>query len=197
MGKSKDTTHKGLQRYFPMYPFKSKLDRVDDFLYFSPDHTEAEILQKAGGGLQIPLTQKQLEIIDQTVKTRNITNIKCFIIQKCNVQNVVDLSWDDILGHLKFWLTSRQEQLSKKTGGKAGGRKTEDVLTGEAKALAILVEHPEWTDKKIAEAIGVSRTTLYDWSKFKKAKEALNQGKNRFPHGSKDGETGDIEAWEE
>jgi len=72
-----------------------------------------------------------------------------------------------------------------------------DGLTGEALALAMLVEHPDWPDKKIAEAVGVNRTTLYNWPNFKKAKEALKQGKKKFPKGSKNGETGDMEAWED
>jgi hypothetical protein len=123
MGKSKDQTHKGISRYFPTYPFKSKLDRADDFLYFTPDHTESEIIRKAGGGIRVPLEEKELELIDHTVKTRNLSDIKCFLIQKCHVQNVADLSWMDILNHLRFWLTERQEKLSKKTGGKAGDEK--------------------------------------------------------------------------
>jgi hypothetical protein len=72
----------------------------------------------------------------------------------------------------------------------------ERVLTGEALALAMLVEHPDWPDTKIAKAVGVSRTTLYDWPAFKKAKEALKQGKDDLPNGSKDGETSDMEAWD-
>nr|MBC8273541.1 helix-turn-helix domain-containing protein [Chloroflexota bacterium] len=68
-------------------------------------------------------------------------------------------------------------------------------ITGEALALAMLVEHPGWSDTRIAKAVGVNRTTLYDWPNFKKAKEALKQGKKKFPRGSKNAETGDIEAW--
>ena len=50
---------------------------------------------------------------------------------------------------------------------------TTDTLTGEAKALAVLVQHPEWNDKQIAEAAGCSRTSLYRWGKFKAAREVL------------------------
>jgi DNA-binding transcriptional regulator YiaG len=69
--------------------------------------------------------------------------------------------------------------------------------TGEPLALAMLVKHPDWSDTKIAKYIGVSRTTLYDWPNFKKAKDALKQGKTDLPRGSKNAETGDIEAWED
>lgn len=74
--------------------------------------------------------------------------------------------------------------------------RNENKFSGETLALAMLVEHPEWTDKKIAEAVGVNRTTLYDWPNFKKAKEALKQGKKKFPRGSKNSKTGDMEAWQ-
>ncbi len=74
--------------------------------------------------------------------------------------------------------------------------KEEDSPTGEALALAMLVEHSDWSDTNIAKAVGVNRTTLYDWPNFKKAKEALKQGKKKYPRGSKNGKTGDMEAWE-
>jgi hypothetical protein len=86
-------------------------------------------------------------------------------------------------------------------GEQSKGNKELDIQkgngpTGEALALAMLVDHPDWSDTKIAKAIGVNRTTLYDWQNFKKAKEALKQGKNEFPKGSKNGKTGNMQAWE-
>jgi hypothetical protein len=81
-------------------------------------------------------------------------------------------------------------------GGKELDTQKGNDLTGEALALAMLVKHPDWPDTKIAKTIGVNRTTLYDWPIFKKAKEALKQGKKEFPKGSKNGETGSMEAWE-
>lgn len=72
---------------------------------------------------------------------------------------------------------------------------TENALSAEAKALALLVGHPDWPNTKIAKSVGVSRTTLYNWPNFKKAKEVLKQGKNNLLKGSKNGETGNIEAW--
>jgi len=82
------------------------------------------------------------------------------------------------------------------SGEKAGDTQRADGLTGEALALAMLVKHPEWSDTKIAKAVGVYRTTLYDWPNFKKAKEVLKEGKKELPRGSKNGDTGDVEAWE-
>jgi hypothetical protein len=69
-------------------------------------------------------------------------------------------------------------------------------ISGEAKALALLVQHPEWTDSQIAKAVGVNRTTLYEWHKFKAAKKARKSGRQETPEGSKDGETGQVESWE-
>ena len=83
------------------------------------------------------------------------------------------------------------------TSGKPENTQNGNILTGEPLALGMLLKHPDWPDTKIATAIGVSRTTLYDWPNFKKAKEALKQGKNNLPKGSKNGETGDMEAWDE
>ena len=86
--------------------------------------------------------------------------------------------------------------IAKQASGKAGGTQNGDILTGEPLALAMLVEHPDWSDTKIAKAVGVNRTTLYDWPNFKKAKEALKQGQNDLPKGSKNSETGNMEAWD-
>ncbi len=67
-------------------------------------------------------------------------------------------------------------------------------LTREAKALALLVQHPEWTDTAIAKSVPCSRTTLYDWPKYMAAREALRQGRGQKPRGTKD-DDGNLEAW--
>lgn len=58
---------------------------------------------------------------------------------------------------------------------------TPDVaaMSREARALAVLTEHPDWTDKQIAEAAGVNRTTLYTYSRFKQARAVLQSDKPR------------------
>lgn len=78
----------------------------------------------------------------------------------------------------------------------AGEDDQQIAASKEALALATLKDHPDWSDTKIAKTIGVSRTTLYDWPDFKKAKEILKQGKTALPRGNKNKETG-IEAWDE
>ena len=66
----------------------------------------------------------------------------------------------------------------------------------ESQAIALLKDHPDWTVTKIAETIGVSRTTPYSWEDFKKAKEAMEQGRCDIPRGSKD-KDGNMEAWDD
>ncbi len=75
------------------------------------------------------------------------------------------------------------------------GAKTEQ-LRGESKALALLLEHQEWTDTRIAEECGCHRTTLYKWKKFTSARAMMKEERNSLPRGQKDAHTGDLEAWE-
>ena len=54
-------------------------------------------------------------------------------------------------------------------------------LRGEEKALAVLVSHPEWTDKKIAEHVGCHRTSLYRWGRYTAAREAQQSARQERP----------------
>ncbi len=54
-------------------------------------------------------------------------------------------------------------------------RPVEDDLPAEAKALALLIKHPEWPDNRIASEIGISRTSLYRFENFCKAREAMTE----------------------
>lgn len=69
-------------------------------------------------------------------------------------------------------------------------------LSKEARAIAALMDHPEWTDKRIAEAAGCSRQSLYEMPHFVMAKEILKKGKKGVPKGTKD-RHGNVEAWRE
>jgi hypothetical protein len=66
--------------------------------------------------------------------------------------------------------------------------------TPEERALALLVAHPEWSDTQIAKKVGVSRTSVYRWERFKAARKAMRTTES-IPKGTKNGKTGDIEAW--
>jgi len=96
-----------------------------------------------------------------------------------------------------------------------GGSKQTDkpqIETNEAKAIAILYEHKhdlKWTDQMTADRVGIARQTLYDLQGYvdakaslkevrkKDKKQAREEAKRNLPHGSKDPETGKLEAWEE
>jgi hypothetical protein len=71
-----------------------------------------------------------------------------------------------------------------------------DELSIEARAIAVLVEHPGWSVTKIAKHVGCSRQTLYDYELFKRARAALQASRADLPTGFKDAETGDLEAWD-
>ena len=92
---------------------------------------------------------------------------------------------------------AREKRLSR-VEGKGGGKcetQPADTRSGGAKALALLVQHGDWDDTKIAKHVPCARTTLYDWPQYVAAREVQKKNKKRFPQGSKDGETKNIEAW--
>ena len=64
----------------------------------------------------------------------------------------------------------------------------------EAIALAVLADHPDWSDDKIAKAAGCHRSTLYTFGKFMAAKEILKKGKAAIAHGSKFPDE-NVDAW--
>jgi hypothetical protein len=74
-----------------------------------------------------------------------------------------------------------------------GGARGEE-MTVEARALATLVRHPDWTDTQVAKYVGCSRTTLYDYPSYKAARQSQKSSNGRIPRGWKDGRTGVIEA---
>jgi hypothetical protein len=50
----------------------------------------------------------------------------------------------------------------------------------EAQALAVLMKHPEWSNKQISDAVGVHEKTLYRWEKFRRARGHLETGRERY-----------------
>ncbi|MBW2605327.1 MAG: hypothetical protein JRE28_13620 [Deltaproteobacteria bacterium] len=68
-------------------------------------------------------------------------------------------------------------------------------LSKKIKALALLIDHPDWTDKKIADEAGLYRTSLYRYSMFKSLRKLIKDiGKNGLPRGYKM-TSGIIEAY--
>jgi len=102
-----------------------------------------------------------------------------------------------LLPNGRRWL--RDQRLGKDKdypGGAAqDSEKARIELKPEARALALLVAHPEWTNKQIAAAVPCHRRTLAKWSQFRAARQTQRASKGELPHGSKDGSTGNTEAW--
>ena len=71
-------------------------------------------------------------------------------------------------------------------------------MPGEARALALLVAHPDWTDVRIAKEAGLNRTTLYKYPMYIASRKLMKtEGKKNLAGGFKDGETGEVEAWDQ
>lgn len=85
-------------------------------------------------------------------------------------------------------------------GGDSGvpqnGDRSGPIMSKEAKALAALADHPEYSKKKIAAVAGCHVKSLNRFPKFKQAWAILQQGRQAVPKGTKNGETGTVEAWD-
>lgn len=64
----------------------------------------------------------------------------------------------------------------------------------QAQALACLTDHPSWSNKQIAAAIGVHVKSLSRWAKFNRARRLLIE-KGLLPRGHRDKATGRLEAY--
>ncbi|MBN2024394.1 MAG: hypothetical protein JW809_16555 [Pirellulales bacterium] len=67
----------------------------------------------------------------------------------------------------------------------------------KARAIAALLDHPDWTDKQIAQDVGCHVKSLYRWPAFIAARKMLKQGRADMPRGARDAETGRVEAWDD
>ncbi len=82
----------------------------------------------------------------------------------------------DAVHECLHWLECEAAALSEVLGtsnyfvSRAAGRKS-----ALARALGVLAAHPDWTDKKIAAEAGVSRTSLYKWPTYVRARAAARQ----------------------
>ena len=66
----------------------------------------------------------------------------------------------------------------------------------EAKALALLQQHPEWSDAEIAKRVPCNRSSLYRMRRFQAARAWLKEQRNDRPRGYKS-DDGMIEAWDD
>ncbi|MBN2019293.1 MAG: hypothetical protein JW749_03610 [Sedimentisphaerales bacterium] len=177
----------GWKRVWPMYPFREGYISCvydPDFPQAGPKH----------GKVIDPLTKEQICFMKQILQAPfNYSALGAFLIQKCGVAQLDNLTWPDILWHFEYY--------ARRADADAGGHKIESSSkinpegSKEAQALICLVEHPEWSNTKIAKAIGVNRTTLYKWKFFKDSRKLMKEKERKIPYGNKD-ETGKIEAWD-
>lgn len=68
------------------------------------------------------------------------------------------------------------------------------VASPVAAALAMLILHPDWSDKEIAAFVGCRPATLSESPLYTKAREALAAGRQEMDRGAKSRD-GSVEAW--
>jgi hypothetical protein len=91
---------------YPAQPFKYGYMRI---------YASKELLRKKPISVRGPLTGEQLKTVAKFVgsvglkcnsDTAYLKLLKSLLTQKCNVQNPDELDWDDILTHIKVFLTT-------------------------------------------------------------------------------------------
>lgn len=93
-------------------PFKCGLGMATDKL-FSENPEEVAFNQR--------LMKKELEVINRAVGSLNMSHIKTFLIQKCNVPDPTNLTWRQILAHLEVYLHSQKAEQETETEQKDKG----------------------------------------------------------------------------
>jgi len=84
--------------------------------------------------------------------------------------------WEAFKSELKAVQLEACRLLDEKAKPKGPGT-NEATLTKGHLALTLLFANPSWTDKQIAKAAGMSRTSLYRNSRFKNARQAQRTGR--------------------
>jgi hypothetical protein len=56
----------------------------------------------------------------------------------------------------------------------------DDAASLKSKALAVLFEHPDWPDKRIAAEVPCGRSTLYTWPEYVMARQAQKSGRAKY-----------------
>jgi hypothetical protein len=72
-------------------------------------------------------------------------------------------------------------------------------LSQSDKAFSLRCQHPDWSDKQVAKEAGFSHSqSLYQIDGYKQLTEnqrTLAKRNSNIPRGSKNSETGDMDAW--
>jgi hypothetical protein len=64
-------------------------------------------------------------------------------------------------------------------------------------AVALLLEHPDWTNKQLAANLGCNAKSLSRFDRLKEMRRAMAAGRQDRPRGWKDGRTGHVEGWDD
>jgi len=100
------------------------------------------------------------------------------------------------LGLLKLQAAAIAAQEAAPTAGQGPAQNDAQAMSADARALAVLAEHADWTPTQIAKKIGVSRTSLYRLPQYQKARKLLKRsGQDEVAGGTKPAE-GPMEAWD-
>lgn len=107
----------------------------------------------------------------------------------------------DVLLRMKAWCLRTQTTLGANVndvmGQEAHATPNNERMLGEAKALAVLAQHPDWTDKSIAEAAGLHPKSLCRYDLYRQARKISKEaGKAGLSRGHKT-QDGTIEAYTE
>ena len=94
---------------------------------------------------------------------------------------------DGIVGtdeHGMYWLEEPADEKAKPPlvifPASGPQRPRQGRISKEAMALAVLADHPDWSDEQIAELAGCSRSSLYRFPRFAMARQALYRGKEKY-----------------
>jgi len=117
----------GLIELFPVYPFRQRQtdarcpittnygtvfnEYVELRKQRSLTEKECEDFQKSANQIdsQIRLTKDELDIIWCAIGSYKCVDIKAFLTQKCNISDPTNLSWAEIISHLKVWMCSQTD----------------------------------------------------------------------------------------
>jgi len=170
---------KPLRPQFPLKPECIGHDLI--YVPIDDDFFECQArMEKIYGPMRSDLSDDEKAFITDIVGTMNLFDLERFLKTGCGVTNPSELSWEGIFARLRWFQSKQSEKPAKHEPAPIKER-----LTLEQKAIAVLYKNPCLSDKEIAEAIGCSRTTLYDFRGFKKARAALRAGKREICKGTK------------
>jgi len=133
------------------------------------------------------LTDHDVEVLQKAIgDTADILRLEAFLRAKCSISSQATLywlTWPQIIVAVEPAIEDNQVKPSSHDA----------AMGGEERAVAILIKHPDWTDKRIAEEAGLHPKTLVRYRTYKAARALLNEtGKDSLLRGHQTTD-GDVE----